>query len=508
MSVLAPWRKIVGMRSPADRFSNPDSSLVLPSWSDRVVAAVAGLGMFLAAMDISVNVALPSIARGLDADLQGVQWVIIAFVATRAGLVMGAGSFADRFGLRRVFIFGAVCYLIAMVAISFSPNLESVVGFRAFQGFGTGSFFAVSPALAARVFPAGRRGLAMGFATASQALGMLAGTLGAGLLVQWFGWQAVFMGRVPFVLLALLLAVRFMSLARISQGPSHAEPRTAGRSFDAAGAITLMGVLMCLVIGLRLGRSEGWTSPVVLTLLPLAPILVLGFWRSERRASWPVLPGELLRNRGFVISCASMFLAHFGVFVVWFVFPFYIDHGLGRGSGPLGLMLGAMALFYTGLSWLGGWLCDRWGTGPVGLLGLGVLAAGLLLVSFSDQGSSLSRVALGMAVVGSGLGLFQSAAYALMLSSVPGQRMGTASAALSLAQAGGTVFSVAIVGGILAWSQDYHLANLLGEGISGAAGESRAFILAFQDVFRVGAAVAVLGLLVFALAGIRKPKAI
>ena len=195
------------------------------------MAAVAGLGMFLAALDISVNVALPSIAKGLDADLQSVQWVIVAFVATRAGLVMGAGSFADRFGLRRVFIFGAVSYLVAMVTISLSPNLESVVGFRVLQGFGAGSFFAVSPALAARVFPADRRGLAMGFATGSQALGMLAGTLGAGLLIQWFGWQVVFWGRTPFVLLALLLAVRFMSLDRISRGPGPSGDETRRQVF-------------------------------------------------------------------------------------------------------------------------------------------------------------------------------------------------------------------------------------------------------------------------------------
>ena len=467
-----------------------------------MVAAVAGLGMFLAALDISVNVALPSIAKGLDADLQSVQWVIVAFVATRAGLVMGAGSFADRFGLRRVFIFGAVSYLVAMVTISLSPNLESVVGFRVLQGFGVGSFFAVSPALAARVFPADRRGLAMGFATGSQALGMLAGTLGAGLLIHWFGWQVVFWGRTPFVLLALLLAVRFMSLDRISREPGPSGDETAGRSFDAIGAITLMGALLCLVIGLRLGRSEGWGSPVVLALLCMAPLLIAGFWRTEGRAAWPVLPGWLLKNRGFTVSCTSMFLVHFGVFVVWFVFPFYIDVGLGKGSGSLGATLAAMALFYTGLSGVGGWVCDRLGTGVVGLLGMAVLAAGLLFVSFADQDSQLSLVALGMAVVGSGLGLFQSAAYALMLSSVPTDRMGTASAALSLAQAGGTVFSVAIVGGILALSQDYHTsAGLPADGISAAAAQTQAFVLAFRDVFRLGAVVAVVGILVFALAG-------
>ena len=214
-----------------------------------------------------------------------------------------------------------------------------------------------------------------------------------------------------------------------------------------------------------------------------------------------MLPRWLLKNRGFSVSFTSMFLAHFGVFVVWFVFPFYIDIGLGKGSGSLGVMLAAMALFYTGLSWIGGWVCDRLGTGLVGLLGLTVLAAGLLFVSFAGQDSQLSRVALGMAVVGSGLGLFQSAAYALMLSSVPTDRMGTGSAALSLAQAGGTVLSVALVGGILAFSQEYHLAGLSSEGINPAARQTQAFVLAFRDVFRLGAAVAGLGMIVFALAG-------
>ena len=88
-------------------------------WSQRLVAVVAGLGMFLAALDIALNVALPSITRDFDTDLQTVQWVIVAFIATRAGLVMGAGSFADRFGLKPVYLFGAATYLVSMFLIAF-----------------------------------------------------------------------------------------------------------------------------------------------------------------------------------------------------------------------------------------------------------------------------------------------------------------------------------------------------------------------------------------------------
>ena len=103
-----------------------------------MLALCAGLGMFLGALDIAVNVGLPTMTKGLNTDFQTVQWVIVAFVAARAGLVMGAGNFADRFGLRRVYLFGVVVYLAAMVAISLSPSLAPVVAFRVLQAMAPG----------------------------------------------------------------------------------------------------------------------------------------------------------------------------------------------------------------------------------------------------------------------------------------------------------------------------------------------------------------------------------
>jgi MFS family permease len=463
-----------------------------------LAALAAGLGMFLAALDISVNVALPSIRSVLETDLQTVQWVIVVFIATRAGLVMGAGSFADRFGLKLVYLFGTLTYLVSMFCIALSPNLEFVVGFRALQAVGTGCLYAVSPAIAAEAFPAHRRGLGMGFTAGSQALGMLAGTLGAGFLVQWSGWEAVFLGRTPFTLAALLLGV-WVLRPQARRGP--------GIPFDLTGAVTLMEALLSLVIGLRLGRSAGWTSPAVLLLLLLAPLFLALFWRTEGRAAWPVLPRELLRVRGFSVSSASMFLAHLGVFVIWFIFPFYISDGLGQSPLILGVMLALMASFNIGFSPVGGWLCDRAGTVPVGTTGLLILALGLLLMGFLDSSSPLVQVGLRISIVGAGLGLFQAAAYALMMNSVSAQRFGTASGALSLTQAFGTVLSVAIIGGIFTLSNDYHLGKLAATGLPLTQQDNLAFILAFQDVFRLGAVIASLGAVVFMLADLRVSKA-
>ncbi len=459
------------------------------SWARVIVAVAAGLGMFLAMMDIAVNVALPSMAEDLDADLQTVQWVIVVFVATRAGLVMCAGSFGDYFGLRPVYLWGAGAYLVAMFCIAFSPDLSSVVGFRVLQGIGTGCLYAVSPAIAASVFPSDRRGLGMGFTAGSQALGMIAGSFGAGLLVAWSGWEWVFLGRVPFVALALVLAYMFMNRGNPN--------RATGLSFVIVGAVALVAGLICLVIGLRLGRSVGWDSVPVLALLPLASLLVVAFWRIERFAPWPVLPLHLLRVNGFIASTVSMFLVHFGVFGIWFIFPFYVVDSLGQGPVVLGALLATMAFLYSGFSGAGGWLNDRIGSTPVGVGGLMVMVAGLAYMAFLDAGSPVGQVAFRIAIVGGGLGLFQASAYALMMRSVPQERFGTAGAALSLAQAFGSVLAVVVLGGIFAWRGDHHMAEAVGlvnaEGI--------AFVNSFREVFLVGATVGLMGAAALLLGG-------
>ena len=355
-------------------------------WRDVLIGATAGLAMFLAAMDFSVNVALPEMAADLDADLQSVQWALVVFMGIRGSLVMGAGSFADRFGLRRIYLWGGLAYLVSMLCIALSPDLATVVGFRVLHGVGTACLYAVAPAISANLFPVHRRGLSMGFTAGSQAMGMVGGTIGAGLLVGWLGWEVVFWGRVPFMVAALILAWFFLDRdPPVSRG---------GPTFDLTGALTLAGGLLFVIIGLRLGRDIGWTSWPVLVILPLAPTLLIAFWRIERTAAWPVLPLDLLRNWGFTVSGIGMFLAFFGAFVVWFIFPFYVADTLGRGPVILGAMLAAASFLGTVFSMLGGWLTDRMGTLGIGVAGMLVMAGGLAWMGLLDADSPLSQVTI------------------------------------------------------------------------------------------------------------------
>ena len=163
----------------------------------------------------------------------------------------------------------------------------------------------------------------------------------------------------------------------------------------------------------------------------------------------------------------------------------------------MGLMLATMAFLNTGFASVGGWLCDRAGIKPVGVAGLVVMAGGLGYTGLLDNSSGVVQVCLRISVVGAGLGLFQAAAYSLMLSSVSRDRLGTASAALSLAQACGTVLSVAVVGGIFAISNDHNLSQLASDGLRGLDLEAEAFIRAFRDVFWLGAIIVLAGAVVF-----------
>lgn len=470
-------------------------------WRTLTLGAAAALGMMLASLDFSVNVALPALRDAFGVDLAAVQWVIVVFIATRAGLALGAGAFADRFGLRAVYLFGTVVYLGSMACLAWSPTLEAMVGFRVVQAVGTGCLYSTAPAIAARVFPERRRGLSMGFTSASLALGMVASTLAAGALVQSYGWPAVYWGRIP--LAALALAAGWLSVpgrrgaapdANTDMGKDTdalASSTAAARRFDLPGATLTLALLLCLMIGLRLGQAVGWTAPVVIGLLAAAPIVLSALVLVERRAANPVLPGALARLGGFRTATIAMFLGHFAQFVIWFIFPFYITDALGRGSLTLGIMLATISTTNIISSPIGGWLCDRWSVRPVGALGLSVVAAGLLAMSLLDGASAIWHPAVAIGVVGLGVGWFQSAAYALMLGSVPAARYGTASGAMSLAQASGTVLCVAVVGAVFAALNDYYA--------GGGATAAEAFLLAYRDAFRIGAATAATAALWFGL---------
>jgi EmrB/QacA subfamily drug resistance transporter len=430
----------------------------------------ASFGMFLGSLDITVNVALPNITSSFGTDLQTVQWIIIFYVGSTTGLQLSLGSAADIYGLKRFYIIGLIIYTLAVLLIGMAPSLTIVFGLRVLQAVGNGLLLASVPALVTSIFPPEERGRGLGLMSGIAVLGMIAGSLGGGVLVDSLGWRAIFLARVPLGILAIVMALVFLGEQRGGESP---------RSFDFRGGLTLFAGLAALILFLTLGGRIGWTEPQILVLAALSAGLLIGFVFLEKTAHSPILDLALLRHRVLVPVMLASYLMFMATFVNWFILPFYLSDTLGVNAKVLGFLLMLMAALGAVTAPIGGWLSDRMAPAYLTTLALMIAAVALFWFSLLDASSSVTDVAIRMAVIGIGIGLFQAANATLIMGTVPGDRLGTGGAILSLSRSMGTVSSVAILSALFASRLSEHTATLL------PGNEKQAFVSAFQDIYLI-----------------------
>ena len=441
-------------------------------WIGLVIAAS---GVFLTALDITVNVALPEITESFDTDPVTIQWIIIFYVGSSAGMQLGLGGLADAFGLRPMFIVGLVAYTAAVFVIGLAENLGLVFGLRVFQAVGNGMLIALAPAIVTKLFPPEFRGRALGIMAALGTLGMLVGSLGGGVLVDTFGWRSIFLGRVPLCLLAIAMSA---TLLRIP------DPSIRGSDFDLRGAITLFVAICALILLLSLGGRSGWTQSYVPVL---GIVLLAAFWAFvvvERRARRPVIHLRMLGHRVLAPALIVSLLTFVATFVNWFILPFFVVDTIGASARVWGALLMLMTVTSAVAAPIGGWLSDRANPAYTMTGALVVSTLAMLLLSRLDAASGMETVAFGLSAVGVGTGLFQSSNANLIMGSVPPDRLGMGGGIMGLFRGLGTVFSVAIMGAVFAARQETR-----------GAGEE-GFVLAFQDTYRIAVAIAVVAILV------------
>ena len=448
------------------------------SWARWAGLTAAASGVFLTALDITVNVALPDIADSFSADAGAVQWMIILYVGASAGMQLGLGGAADAFGLKRMFMLGLVAYTIAVVAIGLSQELGQVLALRVFQAIGNGLLIALGPAIVTRLFPPDFRGRALGTMAALGALGLIAGSLGGGALVDAFGWRAIFLGRLPVCLLAIAFSALYLKAA----DAPDAKPR-----LDVLGSLAFFVAVCSFVLALSLGGRNGWTQPYVLTLAILSATAFCAFAIAERRAERPILDLDLLKHRVLAPALVVSLLINISTFVNWFILPFFVVNTLGASASLWGFLLMLMTAANSAFAPVGGWLSDRASPAYAITAALAVSLAGMIWLGRMDANASAAAVGLGLAAVGIGMGLFQSSSSSLIMGSVPPDRLGMGGGILGLARGLGTVSSVAVMGAALAARESAWAANA-------GLGAEEAFEMAFRDTYLAAAALAAVAL--------------
>ncbi len=243
-------------------------------WWTLIAVSVA---TFMLLLDITVvNTALPSIQEDLDATFTDLQWVVDAYTLSLAALVLTAGVLADRLGRRRVFAVGLGIFTLASLLAGLATDPTFLNLARALQGIGGAAMFAVSLALVAQEFSAGReRGMAMGVYGATIGVSVAIGPLVGGALTQWLGWESIFFLNVPIGIAAIVITLHEARARRAT--------RTRRGSTGAASS-TFSSSLFLLVLGLLRGNDEGWGSTLIVSLLAGARrVLMAAFLVIETR---------------------------------------------------------------------------------------------------------------------------------------------------------------------------------------------------------------------------------
>jgi EmrB/QacA subfamily drug resistance transporter len=407
---------------------------VARKWWTLIAVSVA---TFMLLLDITVvNTALPSIQKDLSASFTDLQWVIDAYTLSLAAVVLTAGSLADRVGRRAVFAGGLGIFAAASLAAGLAPDPTFLNVARAVQGIGGAAMFAVSLALVAQEFAAGReRGTAMGIYGATIGAAVAVGPLVGGAITDAFGWRWVFFLNVPIGIVAIV--VTFAKL-RESRNPNATR-------VDWLGLVTFSTALLALVLGLLRGNDDGWSSAPILTLFGVAVVMLGAFAVVERRVAEPMLPLGLFRRPAFVGVQLAAFAVSASLFALFLYLTLYLQNYLGYSPLQAGLRYLPITLAPLLVAPVAVALMARVQARVVMAIGLAGVGVGLLLMSGVTADSGWTALLPGFIVAGVGVGLLNPVIADVAVSVVPKERSGMA------AGINDTFRQVGVAVGVAAW---------------------------------------------------------
>ena len=400
--------------------------------SKRSVLVVATFAAFLTPfLGSAVNLALPSIGKDLGATAIGLGWVISSFILSSAMFLLPFGRMADIIGRKKIFTLGISLFTLSTFLIIFSGSITILIILRIFQGLASAMIFGTSLAIITSVFPPGERGRAMGINVTAVYLGLSLGPVIGGLLTQYFGWRSIFVFLVPFGILSIFL---------IQKKIKSEWAEASGEKFDWKGSVIYGVALAAFMYGFsRLPTTFGWMC------ITCGVLLALTFLIFENKTSNPVFDIRLIiHNRVFAFSGLAALIHYSATSAIGFFISLYLQYLKDLDARTAGLIMISQPIAMTLLSPLAGKLSDRKNPGIIASYGMGMTAAGLILLCFINENTQNYLIILLLILMGIGFGLFSSPNSNAIMSSVERRHLGVASGVVGTMRMIGQMMSMGI----------------------------------------------------------------
>ena len=404
-------------------------------YSAGLTTFATSLAFFLTGMDtMIVNVALPTITAELGGNMALQQWMIDGYTLLFASLLLLAGSLSDKFGAKRMFLFGTALFGAASLLSTFAWSMPALIIGRCMMGMAAALILPASMALINEANPdPRRRAFALGLWGAGSASASAFGPLFGGLLTP-IHWSLIFAVNVPFCLLVLALA------------PKVAPSPTRAISFDWIGQTLALIGLAALVAGVIEIGSLGFSSPVTIALLAIGVVALVLFVVAQAKVAHPMVPLGLFRNDGMRISLIVGFIMIFNWFGMVFISTLFLQSEQGMSPFTAGLVFIPSAVVMVATNVFSGQIINSMGTRFAVSFGLIAMAVGFLAAVFVPAPMPAWVIALALSVVGLGGALVTPALSGLVLVSVDQRQAGIASAVFNTFRQVGGAIGVAVFG--------------------------------------------------------------
>ncbi len=401
---------------------------------------------------VALNAALPDLAVETSATQGQLTWIVDGYTLVLACLLLPAGAIGDRYGRRGALLIGLAIFGLASFApVIFDSSVQIIVA-RAVAGAGAAFIMPATLSLLTAAFPKSERNKAVGIWAGVASSGAVFGFLGTGILMHFFSWQSIFY--------AFTAAAVGMFILTCTIGSSRDESATP---IDWIGAVLIGAAVAVFVFGVIEAPDRGWTNPVVWGCMAAGVALAVAFAIVELRRTHPLLDIRLFGRPDFAtgaVGITFLFFANFGFF---FVAMQYMQ--LILGYSPLGtafalvplavpiLILGATLHLYL----------PKIGLRTAVALGLFLIAIGLFCMRVLDANSSYLEFVWPILIVSAGIGLCVAPTTSAIMSAVPDEKQGVASAVNDTTREVGAAVGIAVAGSVVA----AHYSNVLRPALAG-----------------------------------------
>ncbi len=391
------------------------------------------MSVLVIANDFSaINVAIPTMEKDFDTNVNTIQWVVNAYALTFGVMIVTGGRLADMFGRRRAFFLGTAIFA-SMSALGGAAQTETwLIATRVVMGIGGALMWPAILGMTFELLPSDKAGLAGGIILGSAGVGNAIGPLMGGVLTDLASWRWIFFLNVPIAAFAVLVTYYLVKVK---------EPEAERQRIDYPGIATLSIGLVSLLVALDQVDDWGWSDPRVIAMLVLAAVLIAAFVPIERRAGLSALvPRAMMRNESFRASCVAVTLMSATFFASLLYLPQFMQKHLGYSPLEAGVGVLPFLATFAVVSFVAGPLYNRLGAKPLAALGAACITIAPFLFSQVGEGSAYAALVPGMFVLGIGIGAFYPTATTAGVTSVNESQSSLAGGILYMCQiAGGAI---------------------------------------------------------------------